>query len=186
MCSTGFSMLNPQKPSASGWTHLRRSRAEASLRRKSETVCVKINAIRGTRTPGEKAVLLLDTSVLIGLEQELARREIGLIRTYLGRHKGEDLACSTVTVGELASGANETTVRVLLRHLRKLPLSEAIAYRAGELDRAQMRQGRRLGENDNWIAATALHYSSTLVYADGDFDRVGGLKREKLRHETVR
>jgi predicted nucleic acid-binding protein len=43
-----------------------------------------------------------------------------------------------------------------------------------------MSKGRRLGENDNWIAATALHYSATLVYADGDFDRVNGLKRAKL------
>ena len=125
-------------------------------------------------------MLLLDTSVLIDLEEELAKRHIGPVRAYLGSHKGEDLACSAVTVGELASGANETEVRVLLRRLRKIPLSEAVAYRAGEVDRTQMRKGFRLGENDNWIAATALHYSATLAYADGDFDRVDGLKRAKL------
>ena len=125
-------------------------------------------------------MLLLDTSALIDLEEELAKRHIGPVRAYLGSHKGEDLACSTVTVGELASGANETEVRVFLRRLRKIPLSEAVAYRAGELDEAQMRKGFRLGENDNWIAATALHYSATLAYADGDFDRVDGLKRAKL------
>jgi len=85
-----------------------------------------------------------------------------------------------VTVGELASGEDETVVRVFLRHLRKLPLSEAIAYRAGQLDKDLMSKGQRLGENDNWIAATALHYSATLVYADGDFDRVNGLKRANL------
>jgi len=82
-------------------------------------------------------MLLLDTSALIGLEEELAKRQVGAIRAYLGNHKDEDLACSTVTVGELASGASETEVRVLLRRLRKIPLSEAIAYRAGELDKAQ-------------------------------------------------
>jgi predicted nucleic acid-binding protein len=43
-----------------------------------------------------------------------------------------------------------------------------------------MSKGQRLGENDNWIAATALHYSATLVYADGDFDRVNGLKRANV------
>jgi predicted nucleic acid-binding protein len=125
-------------------------------------------------------MLLLDTSALIGLERELAQRKVGRVRAYLGDQLGEDLACSTVTVGELASGENETAVRVLLRHLRKLPVSEAIAYRAGQLDRDLMGKGLRLGENDNWIAATALHYSATLVYADGDFDRVDGLKRAKL------
>jgi predicted nucleic acid-binding protein len=125
-------------------------------------------------------MLLLDTSALIGLERELAQRKVGRVRVYLGEHLGDGLACSTVTVGELASGENETAVRVLLRHLRKLPLSEAIAYRAGQLDKDLMSKGQRLGENDNWIAATALHYSATLVYADGDFDRVNGLKRANV------
>jgi predicted nucleic acid-binding protein len=125
-------------------------------------------------------MLLLDTSALIGLERELAQREVGIVRTFLGRHKREDLACSTVTVGELAAGGNETATRVLLRHLRKISLSEAIAYRAGELDKKQMRRGMRLGENDNWIAATAMHYSATLVYADGDFECIEGIKRAKL------
>jgi predicted nucleic acid-binding protein len=125
-------------------------------------------------------MLILDTSALIGLEHELAQRKVGRVRTYLGKHLGDELACSTVTIGELASGENETAVRVLLRRLRKLPLSEAIAYRAGQLDKDLMSKGQRLGESDNWIAATALHYSATLVYADGDFDRVSALKRAKL------
>jgi len=125
-------------------------------------------------------MLLLDTSALVGLEIELADRKVGPIRTYLGRNRGEDLACSTVTVGELASGSNETAVRVFLRHLRKIPVSENIAYRAGELDKKLTSEGQRLGENDNWIAATALHYSATLVYTDGDFDRIESMKRIKL------
>ena len=125
-------------------------------------------------------MLLLDTSALIALERELVDRKTGSVRAYLGRHKGEDVACSAVTVGELAAGGSETAVRVLLRHLRKIPVSEAIAYRAGELDKRLANLGQRLGENDNWIAATALHYSATLVYVDGDFDRIDGIKRAKL------
>jgi predicted nucleic acid-binding protein len=125
-------------------------------------------------------MLLLDSSALIGLERELAESRVGPIRTYLGRQKGEDLACSTVTVGELASGASEMAVRVFLQHLRKIPISEAIAYRAGELDKDQMGKGLRLGENDNWIAATAMHHSATLVYVDGNFDRIEGIKRARL------
>jgi predicted nucleic acid-binding protein len=125
-------------------------------------------------------MLLLDTSALIALERELAGREVGPVRTCLGRRKEEELACSTITVGELASGGSETSIRVLLRHLRKIPLSEVIAFRAGELDKKQMRMGQRLGENDNWIAATALHYSAVLVYVDGDFDRIEGMKRMRV------
>ena len=122
-------------------------------------------------------MLLFDTSALVALERELAEGQVGPMQAYCGRHRAEDLACSTITVGELAAGSDEASTRVFLRRLRKLPVSEAIAYRAAELDRSLMSKGKRLGENDNWIAATALHYSATLVYADGDFERVDRLKR---------
>jgi len=122
-------------------------------------------------------VLLLDTSVLIDLEHELFDRRVGPVRTFLGRRGGEDLGCSTVTVGELAAGADEEATRFFLRRLRKIALSEAIAYRAGALDRQLAGVGKRLGENDNWIAATALHLAATLVFSDGDFQRVPRLKR---------
>ena len=112
-------------------------------------------------------MLLLDTSVLIELEHELAEGTIGPVRSFLGRHRGEDIGCATVTVGELAAGSNEESVRFFLRRLRKIPLTEAIAYRAGDLDRLLARRGMRLGENDTWIAATAIHYAATLIHVDG-------------------
>ena len=125
-------------------------------------------------------MLLLDSSVLIELEHETSAGRVGPVRRYLGTRKAEPWSCATVCVGELAAGSEEEAVRFLLRRLRKIALTEAIAYRAGALDRALSRQGRRLGENDNWVAATALEYSATLVYCDGDFDRVPGLKRHRI------
>jgi predicted nucleic acid-binding protein len=126
-------------------------------------------------------VLLLDTSVLVNLEHELSERRVGAVRTFLGAHRSEAFACTTVTVGEIAAGAPETSIRFMLRRLRRIPLTEAIAYRAGLLERELAASGKPLGENDNWIAATALHLSATLVYADGDFERVPKLKRHRLR-----
>jgi predicted nucleic acid-binding protein len=35
----------------------------------------------------------------------------------------------------------------------------------------------RAGENDTWQAAVALHFELTLISADSDFAKVGGLKR---------
>jgi predicted nucleic acid-binding protein len=125
-------------------------------------------------------VLLLDTSVLVNLEHELSDRRVGDVRAFLGSQRSEVFACATVTVGELAAGASETSVRFMLRRLRRIPLTEAIAYRAGELERELARIGMRLGENDNWIAATALHLSATLVFIDGDFRRVPRLKSRQL------
>ncbi len=126
-------------------------------------------------------MLLLDTSILIDLEHELADNRVGPVRTFLGRHRGEGLGCTTVTVGELASGSDEESVRFFLRRLRKIPLTEAIAFRAAVLDRLLTKRGMRLGENDTWIAATAIHYAATLVHVDGDFGRVPDLKRHHIR-----
>jgi predicted nucleic acid-binding protein len=47
-----------------------------------------------------------------------------------------------------------------------------IAYLAGRLDRVLTAGGARLGENDNWMAATALYSGEPLVTNDADFDRV--------------
>jgi predicted nucleic acid-binding protein len=126
-------------------------------------------------------MLLFDTSALIDLEIELAGQRVGPVRAYIGRNLASDLACSTISIGELACGSDETLVRVLLRRLRKIPLSEAIAYRAGQLDRAQSQKGQRLGENDTWIAATAIHYSATLIHTDNDFLRIPSLKQLCIR-----
>ena len=103
-----------------------------------------------------------------------------------GENRAEDLACSTVSVGELAVRGSDLSVRVFLARIRKIQLSEAIAYRAAALERGLLSAGQRLGENDNWIAATALHYSATLVYTAGDFNRVEGLRRLHLSPEGPR
>ena len=127
-------------------------------------------------------MLLLDTSALIDLEQELAHDTVGPVRTFLGRHRGEALACSTVTVGELASGADEESVRFFLRRLRKIPLDEGIAYRAGELDQHLARSGMRLGENDNWIAATALRFTSRNLSQSHRHDAPPALRVPHFNH----
>jgi predicted nucleic acid-binding protein len=140
------------------------------------------SAIHVIHTPVAKAMLLLDTSALVDLEWELNAGRVGPIRSYLGRKRAEDVACSTISIGELATGRNEEhATRAFLRRLRKIAPSEAIAYRAAELDEALIGKGQRLGENDTWIAATAIHCSATLVYTDGDFDRVTWMKRERPR-----
>jgi predicted nucleic acid-binding protein len=52
-------------------------------------------------------------------------------------------------------------------------LSLPIAQPAALLQR---RLTRRRGENDEWLAATALHHDFILVTADRDFERVPRLK----------
>ena len=79
-------------------------------------------------------------------------------------------AISIITLGEFAAGF--TDPRALLEFLapfRVLQLSRAIAWRTAAL---QGSLARRLGENDAWIAATALSYDATLVAREKAFERV--------------
>lgn len=59
---------------------------------------------------------------------------------------------------------------------------EAVPDRAAEvyarIKQSTHRRGTPMGENDLWIAATALVLSATLVTRDGDFANVPGLTTE--------
>ena len=48
---------------------------------------------------------------------------------------------------------------------------------AADIDRELIAVGRRLGENDNWIAGFARCYREPLISRDVAFDRVRGLRR---------
>ena len=77
--------------------------------------------------------------------------------------EGEEIACSTVTVGELASGAKETEVRVLLsegcvkysRFQKRSPIGQENSTRS----KCAMASG--WAKMTDWIAATALYYSAS-------------------------
>jgi predicted nucleic acid-binding protein len=52
-----------------------------------------------------------------------------------------------------------------------------IAEAAAEVDREMLVVGRRLGENDNWIAGFCHFYREPVISADVAFDRVPHLRR---------
>jgi predicted nucleic acid-binding protein len=115
-------------------------------------------------------MLLLDTSFLIEFEDELLNRKSGPARAVLTAHRRQAAAISIITLGEFAEGF--TDPKALLEFLapfRVVQLSRAIAWRTAAL---QGSLTRRLGENDAWIAATALSYEATLVAREKAFERV--------------
>jgi predicted nucleic acid-binding protein len=115
-------------------------------------------------------MLLLDTSFLIEFESELANRKIGAARAVLATHRRQAVAISIITLGEFAEGFQDPRALVeFLAPFRVVQLSRAIAWRMAAL---QGSLGRRLGENDAWIAATALSYEATLVAREKAFARV--------------
>ncbi len=119
-------------------------------------------------------MLLLDTSFLVEYEAEVNARRVGPARSLMRSRPLEPLAVSVISVGEVAEGfVSARDVDEFLTCFRVVGLSRAIAYRAAAL---QSSLPQRLGENDAWIAATALAYGATLVGRERAFERVPRLR----------
>jgi predicted nucleic acid-binding protein len=119
-------------------------------------------------------MLLLDTSFVVEFEDELLHRKSGAASAVLASHRRRPVAISIITLGEFAEGFTDPRALVeFLAPFRVLQLSRAIAWRMAAL---QGSLWRRLGENDAWIAATALFYEATLVAREKAFERVPRLE----------
>ena len=121
--------------------------------------------------------MLLDTQFLIELERELDAAVVGPARRFLGSHRADPVLVSTVSIGELAAGMNTNdSARRLVSRFRRVNLFTEVALAGADLDRQLIGRGLRLGENDTWLAGTALYYGVPIVSNDRDFDRVAGLR----------
>jgi predicted nucleic acid-binding protein len=122
-------------------------------------------------------MFLLDSTFLIDLHDDL-RRGDGVATRFMRKHRSQPLVITPITANEYAVGIrHEREARRFLRRFRLLPLGRDVAMTAARLDREQIAKGLRLGENDTWQAATALHFDLTLISEDTDFARVPSLKR---------
>jgi predicted nucleic acid-binding protein len=120
--------------------------------------------------------MLTDTTFWVDLAQERADRQGGPAHRFLARHRTQSLEVSIITWGELAAGVNAPEeLDRLLRRVRVLMLHHQVAWGAGRIERELAQTGSRLGENDNWIAATARAWGLRLVSRDAAFTRVHGL-----------
>ncbi len=99
----------------------------------------------------------------------------------------EELATTTISVGELVHGAHKSMraaenllrLDVLLANLRLLPYDEEAARRFGFLKAELERQGTLIGEMDLQIAAIALSYQAPLItHNTRHFERIPGLMLE--------
>lgn len=120
--------------------------------------------------------MLTDTTFWVDLLQERRHQQTGPARQFMARHRAFSLEVSIVTWGELAAGFNSPAA---LDHLpckvRVLNLHLQVAWEAGRIEQELARRGARLGENDNWIAATARVLGLRLLSRDAAFERVPGL-----------
>jgi predicted nucleic acid-binding protein len=117
--------------------------------------------------------MLFDTTFFIDLADELQRQRPPACQTFLQGVRHRTKHVSVVTMGEYAAGATAEETLRFFRGYQRLALGRDLAVFGGRL---QARMPFELGENDLWIAATALYYQLPLVSRDRAFERVPGLR----------
>ena len=124
---------------------------------------------------------LLDSNILI-----LALRGRSAALDLLDQFRSRDeVSISVVSRTEVLAGMRPREERItteLLLALLSLPVTEAIADRAGRLIYSLARNGVQLSFPDALIAATALEHDLTLVTTNGRHFAVAGLKVQKFQH----
>jgi predicted nucleic acid-binding protein len=110
--------------------------------------------------------LILETTFLVDLERERLRGGQGKATAFLERHRTRRLCASVITLGEMAAGATARERGAwdeMLANLRILPVDREVCWRYGRIFRHLKENGRLIGTNDLWIAATAVETGLPVV-----------------------
>ena len=121
--------------------------------------------------------MIADTTFLIDLYEEQAKRQPGPASEFLSRNRAATLRITIISLGEFATGFESVLdARAYLHRFPVIRITPDSAFECSRVDRELIQIGGRLGENDNWIAGIARHYGALLISNDRAFTRVRGLK----------
>jgi tRNA(fMet)-specific endonuclease VapC len=122
--------------------------------------------------------MICDSTFFVALDRERRRKQEGPAHSFLRAHAAEEVAMSVITRGELARGfLRRTDWESFCAGFTVHPLDENVLWKAAEIFQDLRKRGEPTGENDLWIAATALVVGEPLVTANAkDFDKISGLK----------
>ncbi len=123
--------------------------------------------------------LIVETSFLIDLEREHGRGTPGPAVAFLEANSDARLYLPWVVAGEMAAGASvaeRSTWETLLGPFFMLGSNPEVCWAYGRTYRYLQENGRLIGSNDLWIAATALAHRMPVVTRNVEhFRRVPGL-----------
>jgi tRNA(fMet)-specific endonuclease VapC len=122
--------------------------------------------------------MICDSTFFVALDRERRRKQEGPAHSFLRAHAAEEVAMSVITRGELARGfLRRTDWESFCAGFTVHPLDENVLWKAAEFFQDLRKRGEPTGENDLWIAATALVVGEPLVTANAkDFEKISGLK----------
>ena len=122
--------------------------------------------------------MIFDSTFFVALHRELQRGMHGPAQEFLARHVDEVFGMSEITRGELARGfVHKAAWTDFCDRFVGYPFNDAVAWRAAEIFKDLRKRGVMTGENDLWIAATALEAGVVLVTRnEKHFREVRGLK----------
>lgn len=127
--------------------------------------------------------LIVETSFLIDLEREHSRGTPGAAITFLERNADARLYLPFIVAGEMAAGtslADRAKWEAFLGPFFVLGSDANVCWAYGRTYRYLQENGRLIGGNDLWIAATALAHRMPVVTRNvGHFRRVPGLEVEE-------
>jgi len=122
--------------------------------------------------------MLFDSAFLIHAAGQRGRRSQAAAEAFLRTHFDAPLYTSRVCWAEFAEGcAAPADVQAGLHLFTVVEIDESVAWTASRVARELKTAGAHIGDNDIWIAATALAYGLPLVSRNvRHFARVSNLQ----------
>ena len=122
--------------------------------------------------------MIADTTFVSDLIQERRHDQTGPATAFFHARRAQRIRLTIITAGELwVLFQTSAAARQWLARWEIYPLHLGVVEAAGEIDRALIASGQRLGENDNWIAGFARYYREPVISRDAAFDRAPEVRR---------
>lgn len=124
--------------------------------------------------------LIVETTFLVDLEREHHRNKPGAAVEFLEANEDARLYLPFIVAGELAAGASlgdRARWEAFLAPFYVLASTADVSWHYGRAYRYLQENGRLIGGNDLWIAATGLAYGMPVVTRNTEhYRRVPGLE----------